>query len=71
MLGMALEVGSQVLVGRGGHSDDAAKPRCLLIEDEGLPGRVADGAATFCNEQDSGRCRERHLSASSVRRHGR
>src|SRR5437867_10821347 len=55
MFGVGLEVGTQVLVGRGGHSDDATKPRRRLIEDEGLPGRVADGATTFLAEQDSGR----------------
>ena len=54
MFGVGLEVGTQILAGRGGHSDHATKPRRRLIEDERLPGRVADGAATFFNEQDSG-----------------
>ena len=47
MFGVGLEIGMQVLVGRGGHSDDATKPRCRLIEDEGLPGSVADGSRHF------------------------
>jgi hypothetical protein len=55
MFGVELEVGTQILVGRGGHSDDAMKPWCRLIEGEGLPGRITDGAATFFDEQDSGR----------------
>jgi hypothetical protein len=55
MFGVGLEVATQILAGRGGHSDHATKPRSRLIEDEGLSGRVADGAATFFNEQDSGR----------------
>ena len=56
MVGVELEVGTQILIGCGGHSDDAMKPWRRLIEGEGLPGRITDGAATFFDEQDS--CRE-------------
>jgi hypothetical protein len=55
MFSVGVEVGVQVLVGRGSHSDDAMKSRCRLIEGKGLPGRVADGAFTFFDKQDSGR----------------
>ena len=55
MFGMGPEVGMQILVSRGGHCDDATKPRRRLIEDEGFSGRVANGAAIFFDEQDSGR----------------
>ena len=55
MFGVDLKVGAQVLVGRGGHSNDTTKPRCRLIEGEGFPGRITDGPATFIDEQDSGR----------------
>ena len=44
----------QVLVGGGGHSNGAMKSRCWLIEGEGFPGRITDGAAAFFDEQDSG-----------------
>lgn len=55
MFGVGLEVGAQIFVGCGRHSYDAMKHRYGLIEGEWLPGRVADGAATFFDEQDSGR----------------
>src|SRR5580765_1599477 len=55
MFGVELKAGAQVLVGRGGYSNDTMKPRCRLIEGEGFPGRITDGAATFIDEQDSGR----------------
>ncbi len=53
--GVSLEVGAQVLIGCGGHCDDTMKLRYRLIEGEGFPGRVADDAATFFDEQDTGR----------------
>ena len=45
----------QALIGCGSHSNDTAKSRYRLIEGEGFPLRVADGAAAFFDEQDSGR----------------
>jgi hypothetical protein len=54
MFGVALKADTQVFVGHGGHSDDATKPRCRLIEGEGFPGCIADGASAFFDEQDSG-----------------
>ena len=55
MFGVEPKVGAQVLVGRGSHGNDTTKRRCWLIEGEGFPGRITDGAATFFDEQDSGR----------------
>ena len=55
MFCMGLEFGPQPFVGSGGDSDDTMKHRCRLIEDEGLPSRVADRASAFFDEQDSGR----------------
>jgi hypothetical protein len=55
VFGVDLKVGAQVLVGRGSHSNDTMRHWCRLIEGEGFPGRITDSAATFFDEQDSGR----------------
>jgi hypothetical protein len=54
MYSVGLQLGAQVLIGPGGHSDHATKPWSRLIEDEGLSGPVADRATTFFDEQDTG-----------------
>src|ERR1051326_5672745 len=54
MFSMGLELSSQILAGCRGHGDDATKRWCRLIEDEGLPGPVADRAPALLYEQDSG-----------------